>query len=572
MALNPSIILQAGANPPQFQSPIDTFQKGLALREMMNRAQLSDLQTQQQQQQINDQQSLRTLLQQNPNPTAQQIYGAASPMMATQVVKGMTEARQAAANLQKTQGDLANQANDFMGKVAGMVRTNGYSGAAMQQALQLADAAGYSQQANAVRAQLQQNPQSSKQVWDGLFQSAMNAKDQATVATDKQKADAATLQAQARAEQAATGARTAASTIGARDVATVGQLFGGAKSQADWDAARQRAIIAGVSPAALQVIPTQYSPQAAALAAQQAISPGQAAALKVQQQQANIAGARLGIEQQRANIEKARFGMDTALQGTSQPTATGDASLQGVSPAMAAQIRAIANYQQPPYTRGTGIGPQIMAKVMQYDPTYDATQYQAANGIRQAFTRGKEAQQINALNTAIQHLGELKDKADALNNTPLTAINAAKNWFKGEDNDSNIKGYNQAAQGVAMELNKAYGGTGEGEVNNWLKNASPNMGPAQQNDAVQTGAGLLFKKINAFQDQWSKTPLGKKGAFPILSPQSKATLQRLGIDPTTGEKIAANATVKMQAPDGSIAVVPANLSQHYQQLGAKVVQ
>src|SRR5579875_3006760 len=99
--IDPSIVLAASQKPISLQGPLDTFQKYLSLRDMVNTAHMNQLQAQQQQQAFQDQQSLRTLLQSNANPTAEQIYGAAGPTLGTSVIKGMTEAKQAAANLQK---------------------------------------------------------------------------------------------------------------------------------------------------------------------------------------------------------------------------------------------------------------------------------------------------------------------------------------------------------------------------------------------------------------------------------------------------------------------------------------
>lgn len=524
MALNPSIILQPAANPVQLQSPVDTFAKMLSLRELMARASGAELAQKQQQQAYNDNQSLRQLFASNPAPTAQQIYSAAGPAQGTAVLRGMNEAQMAAGNLAKLRGDLANQENDFLGKVAGSVRANNYSPESIQQAFQLATNAGYGQHVQQIAAQIQANPASAKQIFDGLYQSSMSAKDQAAAQT-------AALTEQVKAEAAKEQAR--------HNVANEQQAANTAL-----ETARNNA----------------FNNKAKALEIQQGNVRN-----RISQQEANVAA-------KRADIEKARYGLDASMMGTAGPAATGDAALQGLSPAMIAQVKAIADYKQPPYTRSTGVGPSIMAKVHQYFPEYDATQYGAVNALRKDFTSGKSAQSMNALNTAIGHLGELKDSYDQLHNTGSIPFNELANWVKSKTDNGPLAAVNTNANGVALEINKAYGGNAEGEVNAWRGSASNDAGPQQQKAVIGKAVTMLGKKIMAYRDQWNKTPLGKKGDFPVLSPQSKATLVKLGYDPNTLEPMSASTTVKMQAPDGSFATVSAADVDHYTKLGAKVVQ
>jgi len=53
---------------------------------------------------------------------------------------------------------------------------------------------------------------------------------------------------------------------------------------------------------------------------------------------------------------------------------------------------------------------QMLSVVAQADPNFDAVNYNSRAATRKAFTSGKEASTVNALNTVAEHIGEFSDK------------------------------------------------------------------------------------------------------------------------------------------------------------------
>jgi len=71
----------------------------------------------------------------------------------------------------------------------------------------------------------------------------------------------------------------------------------------------------------------------------------------------------------------------------------------------------------------------MLNMVGQYDPSFDAVNYNARAHTRQAFTSGAESKTINALNTVVQHLDRLSNAADALKNSWTPAYNSVANFL-----------------------------------------------------------------------------------------------------------------------------------------------
>lgn len=100
-----------------------------------------------------------------------------------------------------------------------------------------------------------------------------------------------------------------------------------------------------------------------------------------------------------------QFGTDPIQIG--DPTGSGDQFLESLPKRMADQVKAIANGDIPAPTGKNGttlMGSPLMQKVLQYDPTFNATRYAAKQALgNQATPEGKS---LNAMNTLIGHLDE----------------------------------------------------------------------------------------------------------------------------------------------------------------------
>src|SRR6185437_1362470 len=97
---------------------------------------------------------------------------------------------------------------------------------------------------------------------------------------------------------------------------------------------------------------------------------------------------------------------------------------------------------------------KMVADITQYDPSFDAVNYNSRAATRKDFTSGKSAQNITSFNTAIGHAGTLMKAADELKNTDYPLINKVANAYESATGDPRIVRFNTAKQAVADELTR----------------------------------------------------------------------------------------------------------------------
>jgi len=256
--------------------------------------------------------------------------------------------------------------------------------------------------------------------------------------------------------------------------------------------------------------------------------------------------------------------------GTVQSGPTGEDFLKNLPPAIAGQVKAIAEGRQAPPTSmalRSPMGQQLMAAVTQYDPTFDATNYAARAKTRNDFTSGKAGQAVNAMNTAIGHAGTLLDAADALNNTSFPMLNSALNAGAQAVGDPRIAQFNTARNALAGELTKAFRGSSgsEKDIQEVQQNLSAAGSPEQMKAAIGQAMKLLASKKESLADQYSKG-FGTNSQPNFLDPHAQAALDKLqkgGIDvgalagdeglpaqPTSGAAAQAAPTATATGPNG----------------------
>lgn len=237
---------------------------------------------------------------------------------------------------------------------------------------------------------------------------------------------------------------------------------------------------------------------------------------------------------------------------------TGDEFLKTLNPAMANQIKAIAEGRQAPPTSmamRSPMGQALMAGVAQYDPSFDATNYAARSKTRNAFTAGKEGQTINAINTAIGHAGSLMDAADALDNTSFPLVNQGLNAFRSATGDPRVQQFNVARDALAGEITKAFRGSSgsEKDIQEIQQNLSSASSPDQLRAAVQQATHLLGSKVSSLGNQY-QAAFGANSQPNLLDPKAQAVLKKLsskGIDLGelgTDEGVSSGAPAAQAAP------------------------
>lgn len=162
---------------------------------------------------------------------------------------------------------------------------------------------------------------------------------------------------------------------------------------------------------------------------------------------------------------------------------------------------------------------------------------QATQGVVNDFTKGKTAQTINGLNTAVGHMDQLDQAATALQNGNVQALNKASNFFGTQFGSSSTTNFNVIKNFAAGEVAKAVlpGGGGEHEREEIADAIKSSNSPAQLHDAISTWRNLLSSKTEALRNQWDVGTNGTQGSFDkfLLPPTKKA----LGIAsaPTPGD-------------------------------------
>jgi hypothetical protein len=202
----------------------------------------------------------------------------------------------------------------------------------------------------------------------------------------------------------------------------------------------------------------------------------------------------------------------------------------------------------------------MLQLVGQYDPNFDAVNYNARNRTRTDFTSGKSASTINALNTVTQHLDRLGQSADKLGNFDwgvpgTTSVNAAKNWLaskSGGQAAANVKAFMADKKAVTDELTRAWrqAGGSEQDVKSWSNVIDQADSPTALHGAIAEMGNLLEGKLSALGNQYGQG----MGTAPIdvVTPQTRQTL-------TTLENRASGQTSKAlsEGTEGVVNGVPA---------------
>lgn len=230
-----------------------------------------------------------------------------------------------------------------------------------------------------------------------------------------------------------------------------------------------------------------------------------------------------------------------ATEGLGDPTLTGNAYLQSIPDAgMRNLVQAIADgREQVPriYRSGKGgeIGPtQIAEAVSQYDPTFNAQDFNSRNRTRISFTSGPDAKNMMNLNQAAAHASQLASQIPGLAghflpfglSDPLnSAINNATSGGAAA-----LKNWNTTADALAHEVRSVFAGSSGGtleELNRNLQTLNGNDPVTSKQAALQTIGRLLQSRISLLQDKYQQG-MGKAGnPFATTYPDAARVLNAL---------------------------------------------
>jgi hypothetical protein len=144
------------------------------------------------------------------------------------------------------------------------------------------------------------------------------------------------------------------------------------------------------------------------------------------------------------------------------------------------------------------------------------------------FSTGKQGQQVNAFNTAIDHLGTMDKLSDALANGDVKGINALGNEVAKQTGAPAPTNFNAAKQIVTAEVIKAVVASGGGvtERQEAERNFSNANSPAQLKGVINTYKQLLGGQLKSLNLQYENTT-GRKDFEKKLTPDAKAELSKL---------------------------------------------
>jgi len=488
-------------------SPIQTLASLSALKGQQQQQQLTGLELQEKQRQINGEKLLDNAYAKYVGPDGVDYNGLANEVarggyghLAPAIIKSGVEVRKSMADAVEAQG----KAEDAQRNAAGNI------GAGMQDILDKGgtaeDAAGYGVTHIAALRKV------------GLI-----PPDEASAiaqAMDPSNPDALkrTISSMIAASPKRTELSSAATTANARAVTA---QTGAVKAAAELPGIQAKAAV----------------DQQVAAGTQGGVTPYQQAELANQAKQRAISAGQLAVAQQR---EKREAGQAAAAATAGAPAGIGipdvqagqknDQFLQTLPPATASQVKALVEgrLQVPsgaalrsPYWQG------LIQSAYKYDPTFDTVNYNARAKTRSDFTTGKAASQVNAINTVIGHLDNLSNAADNLHNTNYPMLNAAENFASQAVGRSNVTNFNVTRKAVADELTRVWrqAGGSEQDIQENLKNLNAANSPEQLHGAIATFGHLLQSKLSSLNEQYRQGMGTDK--IDMITPESQKTLQRL---------------------------------------------
>lgn len=168
----------------------------------------------------------------------------------------------------------------------------------------------------------------------------------------------------------------------------------------------------------------------------------------------------------------------------------------------------------------------IMGNVFEQDPQFSEQRAQ----LRKDFTVGKRSTEINAINTAMAHVGVLGDAIDALNNNDVQALNRLANAVGAQVGSDKMTTFNTIVHRVGPEISKAYIGAGgsAGERGSDEKDFDPALGTQQLKSNVAITTKLLRSKISSLQNQWDQNKSAGMPSFEdrFIMPEAKTQLNK----------------------------------------------
>ncbi len=177
---------------------------------------------------------------------------------------------------------------------------------------------------------------------------------------------------------------------------------------------------------------------------------------------------------------------------------------------------------------------RIISEAVAIDPTFSVN----TNKIRYSFLQGwndpngKTSITRNAINTALGHLADFKQSADALDPGTVRRLNNVKNILTTETGDPKVLQLRTDINALASEIATVYKGSAptEKEITNWEDTIAADFSKRQYQGVSDEISKLLTSKITATRYQYKST-MGFDYNQSIIDPDKRQALIDAGINP-----------------------------------------
>lgn len=168
--------------------------------------------------------------------------------------------------------------------------------------------------------------------------------------------------------------------------------------------------------------------------------------------------------------------------------------------------QAIASGQLPAPTGMALLNPRnqrILGRVMEINPQYDSTTVDAKKKAARDFTSGSQGNAMRSFAVAGQHLDQLGELADAMNNGNLQLVNKIANTYSQQTGSPAVTNFDAAKDVVSKEVVKAIvaGGGGVAEREELSKLMANAKSPAQLKGVIQQYRSLMAAQHDALLQQ-----------------------------------------------------------------------
>ncbi len=573
MPINPTIALaaQAPAAPNLLQqfSQVEALRNmGLERQQHQQQLQGGRLELEQKQQDLRDQATFRQALADaggNLEVALPTLAGKVNPQTWLKMQDSWVGMQKQKLALAESQGKVADQMRETVGKLALGVKKAGSTPQAFDAGLQLLTTlnpaaaqhlAPYVQRA-------QQDPSSIGAMMDSMIAGTQAGTEERKTAATEAQAAASNSRAASSAQQAQTAAGRLAAERPGMDVTAAAKVRQdaaarlGAATTAEQYAQTLDTLPHGVArlfpaagqfdpkttPAAVRALgmsPVEQAHVAQAAAQAARPVPGRDIPLppEVERQKTRIARESRPVTQLTAPIPGVNM----------QPSQlTGQAYLDSLPPAFAASVRGIADGRDtiPAANSRSAAAQQTRNAVYQYDPTFSTQRAQ----VRRAFTTGKDGTTIGALNTAIVHLARLGATAEALDNGDFTPKNEMYNYFKDKFGSAVVSNFELLKDAVSGEMAAALKGTATDiEIANMKRSIRASNSPDQMKGVVREGMAILGDKATTYDERFHRENPDDPWS-PIL-PSAQQALGRYGVQRSGGGPEASGGKVTVAVPGG----------------------